>query len=181
MCIIIAYLRLKIFGFCQFNFDEPWKSTVLITFCRWCVICIVYALVFTPLELERRSLASRQESFMPLRFKWRIAGLTHKRLEVTVTLPQGIVTERRRGPNRNGKPLCLRYRLNCSNLKVSVSRTILRHGFTYIYIYTYIYMHTCTYIIFKKSSWYIFNVRFNFFTITWIFDCLVSQLFNIPL
>lgn len=34
----------------------------------------------------------------------RSIGLTHKRLEVTVTLPQGIITERRREPNKTRHP-----------------------------------------------------------------------------
>jgi len=82
------------------------KLTAQATFRGQRAICVLRAAApFTPLGFERLFLASRQESFMPLRFKWRTAGLTHKRLEVTVTLPQGIVTERRRGPKRNGKPL----------------------------------------------------------------------------
>lgn len=87
------------FDACKITSSTVWKIA----------ICVLRAAAsFMPLGFERvfeRVFASRQESFMPLRSKWRTAGLTHRRLEVMVTLPQGIVTERRRGLKRNGKPL----------------------------------------------------------------------------
>lgn len=98
-----------------------------------------YVLVFTLLELKR-SLASRQESFMPLRFKWRIAGLTHKRLEVTATLPQGIVIERWREPKRNGKPL-----RRCVIVLIVQTWKFPSQNNTrplWFHIYMHIYMHT---------------------------------------
>jgi len=68
-------------------------------------LCITRRCILYAIGIRKTGLPLRQESFMPLRSKWRTAGLTHRRLEVMVTLPQGIVTERRRGLKRNGKPL----------------------------------------------------------------------------
>jgi len=64
------------------------SSNILKTICALRVVAS-----FTPMGSERLFLALKQESFMPLWFKWQTAGLTHKRLEVMVTLPQGIVME----------------------------------------------------------------------------------------
>jgi len=96
-------------------------------------LCIMRRCILYAIGIRKTGLPPRQESFMPLRSKWRIAGLTHRRLEDGNFAPRYRYGTPKRTETQWEAATLLRYRLNCSNLKVSFPGTVLvRHGFIYI-------------------------------------------------